>query len=116
MPAAQAFALQAALHEVQQGEALRQRLQQNIRHFRRGAASLPWQLMDSESAIQPLLVGENSEAVALSAQLAEAGCWVSAIRPPTVPPGTARLRITLTAAHRPEDIDRLLEALHDAAG
>jgi len=72
--------------------------------------------MDSESAIQPLLVGENSEAVTLSARLAEAGCWVSAIRPPTVPPGTARLRITLTAAHRPEDIDRLLEALHDAAG
>jgi len=54
--------------------------------------------------------------MALSARLAEAGCWVSAIRPPTVPPGTARLRITLTAAHRPEDIDVLLEALHDAAG
>ncbi|KAF6680204.1 8-amino-7-oxononanoate synthase [Pantoea agglomerans] len=116
MPAAQASALQAALREVQQGDALRQQLQQNIGHFRRGAASLPWQLMDSGSAIQPLLVGENGDAMALSQRLAEAGCWVSAIRPPTVPPGTARLRITLTAAHRPEDIDRLLEALHDAAG
>jgi len=115
MPAAQAVALQAALQVIQQGDALRQQLQQNIRHFRRGAASLPWQLMNSESAIQPLLVGENSDAMTLSQRLAEAGCWVSAIRPPTVPPGTARLRITLTAAHRPDDIDRLLEVLHDAA-
>ncbi|MGK3140700.1 8-amino-7-oxononanoate synthase [Pantoea sp. C2G6] len=116
MPAAQAAALQAALHQVQQGDELRQRLQQNIQRFRRGAASLPWQLMNTDSAIQPLLVGENAQAMALSARLAAAGCWVSAIRPPTVPPGTARLRITLTAAHQPEDIDRLLEALHDAAG
>jgi len=52
----------------------------------------------------------------LSQRLAQAGCWVSAIRPPTVPPGTARLRITLTAAHHTDDIDRLLEALYDAAG
>lgn len=116
MPAAQASALQASLSQVRQGDELRQRLQQNIQRFRRGAASLPWQLMDSASAIQPLIVGGNAEAMALSARLADAGCWVSAIRPPTVPPGTARLRITLTAAHQPDDIDILLEALHDAAG
>ncbi len=116
MPPAQACALQAALAQVQQGDALRQRLSANIQRFRAGAASLPWQLMGSESAIQPLIVGENAQAMALSRRLAEAGCWVSAIRPPTVPPGTARLRITLTAAHQPEDIDVLLEALHDAAG
>ena len=116
MPPAQACALQAALQQIQQGDALRQRLYANIQRFRAGAASLPWKLMQSESAIQPLIVGGNAEAMALSKTLADAGCWVSAIRPPTVPPGTARLRITLTAAHTPEDIDLLLEALHDAAG
>lgn len=116
MPPAQASALLAALHEVQQGDALRQRLNDNIQRFRAGASALPWRLMPSQSAIQPLIVGENGAALALSQRLAQAGCWVSAIRPPTVPPGTARLRITLTAAHQKEDIDRLLEALHDAAG
>lgn len=116
LPPAQIGALHAALLAVQQADGARATLQQNIAHFRRGAASLPWQLLPSESAIQPLVIGENSAALALSRQLAQAGCWVSAIRPPTVPPGTARLRITLTAAHRTEDIDRLLEVLHDAAG
>ena len=116
MPPAQASALLAALHEVQRGDALRQRLHANIQRFRAGAAALPWSLMASESAIQPLVVGENSAALRLSQRLARAGCWVSAIRPPTVPSGTARLRITLTAAHQESDIDALLEALHDAAG
>ncbi|MBZ6389322.1 MAG: 8-amino-7-oxononanoate synthase [Pantoea dispersa] len=116
MPPAQCCALLAALQQIQQGDALRARLQQNIARFRAGAAQLPWQLMASDSAIQPLIVGENRAALALAQRLAQAGCWVSAIRPPTVPPGTARLRITLTAAHHPEDIDALLEALYDAAG
>ncbi len=116
MPPAQCCALLAALQQIQQGDALRARLQQNIARFRAGATQLPWQLMASDSAIQPLIVGENRAALALSQRLAQAGCWVSAIRPPTVPPGTARLRITLTAAHHPEDIDALLEALYDAAG
>ncbi|BAN95631.1 8-amino-7-oxononanoate synthase [Plautia stali symbiont] len=116
MPPAQCCALLAALAQIQQGDALRARLQQNIARFRAGAAQLPWQLMVSDSAIQPLIVGENRAALALAQRLAQAGCWVSAIRPPTVPPGTARLRITLTAAHHPEDIDALLEALYDAAG
>lgn len=116
MPPAQCCALLAALAQIQQGDALRARLQQNIARFRAGAAQLPWQLMASDSAIQPLIVGENRAALALAQRLTQAGCWVSAIRPPTVPPGTARLRITLTAAHHPEDIDALLEALYDAAG
>ncbi len=116
MPPAQCYALRAALQQVQQGDALRARLHSHIARFRAGAADLPWQLMPSHSAIQPLIVGENSAALHLSQQLADAGCWVSAIRPPTVPPGTARLRITLTAAHHTADIDRLLEALYDAAG
>ncbi|CAK9886777.1 MAG: 8-amino-7-oxononanoate synthase [Candidatus Erwinia impunctatus] len=115
MPPAQCCALLASLQRIQQGDELRKRLHSHIARFRAGAADLPWQLMPSNSAIQPLIVGENSAALRLSQRLAKAKCWVSAIRPPTVPPGTARLRITLTAAHHTEDIDRLLEALHDAA-
>ncbi len=62
-----------------------------------------------------MIVGENgARALALAQALRERGMWVTAIRPPTVPPGTARLRLTLTAAHEPQDIDALLEALHDA--
>lgn len=112
MPPAQVCALQEALRCVQQGDELRQRLRQNIARFRAGADGLRWQMMNADSAIQPLLVGEEGAAVELAARLRQQGCWVSAIRPPTVPPGTARLRITLSAAHLPDDIDRLLEVLH----
>ncbi|HEN3632301.1 TPA: 8-amino-7-oxononanoate synthase [Yersinia enterocolitica] len=112
MPPAQACALQAALLRIQQGDDLRQRLQQRITQFRRGAAALPLQLGASETAIQPLLVGDNQQTMALAEQLRAAGLWVTAIRPPTVPPGGARLRITLSAAHESEDIDCLLEVLH----
>ncbi|HDJ1439982.1 TPA: 8-amino-7-oxononanoate synthase [Serratia rubidaea] len=112
MPPAQACALQAALRCVQQGDALRSRLQQHIARFRRGVAGLPLTLSASQTAIQPLLVGDNQRALDLAQRLREQGLWVSAIRPPTVPPGGARLRITLTAAHQEQDIDRLLEVLH----
>lgn len=115
MPPAQVCALQAALYAVQQGDALRARLQNNIRLFRQGAAKHGLALLPSVTAIQPLLVGEEQAALQLAEKLRERGCWVTAIRPPTVPPGTARVRITLSAAHREEDIQRLLEALHDAS-
>ncbi|CNK04683.1 8-amino-7-oxononanoate synthase [Yersinia mollaretii] len=114
MPPAQAIALQTALLRIQQADDLRQQLQQRIAQFRRGAADLPLSLGASETAIQPLLVGDNAQTVALAEQLRAAGLWVTAIRPPTVPPGGARLRITLSAAHQPEDIDRLLEGLYGA--
>ncbi|MBP2170425.1 8-amino-7-oxononanoate synthase [Erwinia toletana] len=116
MPPAQACALQAALQAVQQGDDLRQQLAENIAHFRRGAGDLPWRLTESHTAIQPLIVGENQPALDLATELRARGCWVSAIRPPTVPPGTARLRITLNASHQPQDIDGLLERLYDAKG
>lgn len=112
MPPAQACALQAALLRIQQGDDLRQQLQQRIAQFRRGAADLTLSLGASETAIQPLLVGDNQRTVALAEQLRTAGLWATAIRPPTVPPGGARLRITLSAAHQREDIDRLLEVLY----
>lgn len=113
MPPAQACAVQAALLRIQQGDELRARLQDNIHRFRQGAGQLSLSLMGSDTAIQPLLVGDNQRTLTLAQCLRERGLWVSAIRPPTVPPGRARLRITLTAAHQPQDIDRLLEVLLD---
>ncbi|MNJ60025.1 8-amino-7-oxononanoate synthase [compost metagenome] len=67
--------------------------------------------MDSPTPIQPLLVGDSGRAMRLSARLRERGLLVGAIRPPTVPAGTARLRITLTAAHDEAQVDRLLDGL-----
>ncbi|MFJ5505182.1 8-amino-7-oxononanoate synthase [Pectobacterium carotovorum] len=114
MPAAQACALSAAVNCVRQGDARRDALRRNIAQFRAGFSNSTYQLMDSQSAIQPLIVGENARAMALMSHLREQGVWVSAMRPPTVPVGSARLRITLTAEHQPEDISRLLTVLHHA--
>jgi 8-amino-7-oxononanoate synthase len=69
-------------------------------------------LMNSETQIQPLIVGKNFTTMQLAAQLYESGIWVPAIRPPTVPVGTARLRISLSAAHSSEQVSTLLHALH----
>lgn len=117
MPPAQAVALLAAFNLIRSddGEALRQRLAAHIRQFRAGVRDLPVAITASRSAIQPLIVGENDRALHLAQTLREQGIWVTAIRPPTVPAGTARLRLTLTAAHDASDITALLEALHDAS-
>jgi 8-amino-7-oxononanoate synthase len=72
-------------------------------------------LMNSLSAIQPLLVGDAGRALRLAAALEAAGYWVSAIRPPTVPAGSARLRVTLSAAHSEPEVDGLLATLADLA-
>lgn len=82
-----------------------------IRRFREGAASIGLQLMDSDTPIQPILIGDSGRAMALSQALRERGILVTAIRPPTVPAGSARLRVTLSAAHDVAQVDRLLEAL-----
>lgn len=71
-----------------------------------------WHLAPSSTAIQPLIIGANGEAVAVSEALARAGLLVPAIRPPTVPQGTARLRISLSAAHEAGDVERLAAALN----
>jgi 8-amino-7-oxononanoate synthase len=70
-----------------------------------------WRLAPSSTAIQPLVIGGNDEAVAASEHLARNGLLVPAIRPPTVPKGTARLRISLSAAHSENDVERLAAAL-----
>jgi 8-amino-7-oxononanoate synthase len=115
-PAMLACALAVALEAIRDGTARRTRLAASIERFREGAAGLPWSLLPSSTPIQPLVVGDSGEAVALSQALLARGLFVPAIRPPTVPDGTARLRISLSASHSREDVDALLQALHDAAG
>ena len=89
----------------------RQHLQHLIQRFKRAAKQLGLPLMASDTAIQPLLIGDAGRAMAYSEALQARGFWVGAIRPPTVAVGSSRLRITLTAAHRESQVDRLLEAL-----
>ncbi len=115
MPPAQAVALSAALGVIRSddGQQRRDKLADHIADFRRGMSHYPGQLTHSDSAIQPLIVGDNARALRLAAHLRARGCWATAIRPPTVPAGSARLRLTLTAAHESSDIARLLEVLHD---
>lgn len=109
---AQALRASLAVIRSEEGDARREKLAALITRFRAGVQGSPFTLADSRSAIQPLIVGDNSRALQLAEKLRQQGCWVTAIRPPTVPAGTARLRLTLTAAHEMQDIDRLLEMLH----
>ncbi|MGH8698363.1 MAG: 8-amino-7-oxononanoate synthase, partial [Burkholderiales bacterium] len=110
-----ATALSASVDLIESGEWRRERLRQLIAQLGAGLAGLPWRLLPSETAIQPLIVGDNRAALVLMEQLRERGIWVPAIRPPTVPAGTARLRISLSALHTSEDVARLIAALHDIA-
>ncbi len=114
-PPALSTALLQSVQLIEQGDALREHLHRLIKKLRAGLRDLPWQLMPSETAIQPLLIGDNKQALRLSEGLRERGIWVAAIRPPTVPQGTARLRITLSAAHSEGDVERLIGALHELA-
>ena len=106
-----AHALLASLQIIAQEEWRRERLRALIAQLRDGLAASSWQLMPSETPIQPLLAGGNDAALALSARLAATGLLVPAIRPPTVPQGTARLRISLSADHEAADVARLVAAL-----
>jgi len=114
-PPALACALLESLKLIGQGDALREHLRGLIAQLRNGLADLRWKLMPSGTAIQPLLIGDNRAALALSEALRERGIRVAAIRPPTVPQGTARLRITLSAAHSENDVEQLIGALHELA-
>jgi len=110
-PPAMAEATRVSLKLVQEESWRRERLQELIRRFRAGAEQQGLSLMPSETPIQPIISGSAEQALAMSARLEEQGILVSAIRPPTVPEGSARLRVTFSANHRDEDVDRLLEAL-----
>jgi 8-amino-7-oxononanoate synthase len=114
-PPALSVAVSQSLQLIVQGDALREHLNQLITQLRKSLADLPWQLMPSDTAIQPLLIGDSKQALALSEGLRNHGIWVAAIRPPTVPQNTARLRITLSAAHTTADVDQLIGVLHELA-
>ena len=114
-PPAIACALVKSLETIRHGDALRASLFARIAQLRDGLAGLPWQLLPSPTAIQPLIVGDNEAALKLANALWERGLWVPAIRPPTVPKGTARLRISVSAAHSEADIAALLGALKELA-
>jgi 8-amino-7-oxononanoate synthase len=89
----------------------REHLNALIKRFREGAQAIGLELMDSATPIQPILIGDSGRAMQLSQMLRERGLLVTAIRPPTVPAGSARLRVTLSAAHSLEQLELLLEAL-----
>ncbi len=120
-PPAVAHAVSASLRLIraEEGEWRRRHLAELVAAFRRGVPEVlgdllstrGWRLAPSQTAIQPLIVGSSEQALAMSAALESKGLWVPAIRPPTVPSGSARLRITLSAAHGPGDVERLLSAL-----
>ena len=114
-PPALAAAIGAALKSIRADDFRRAHLADVIAQFREGAQRLPWTLPPSSTPIQPLIIGDVTAAVAISDALLARGILVPAIRPPTVPVGTARLRVSLSASHTREDVDLLIAALHDVA-
>jgi len=111
LPLAMIAAAETSLLLIQRGEQ-RQQLQRNITYFKHITAALPF--TPSDSPIQPLIIGSDQQALDLASQLRHNGFFVPAIRPPTVPEGTARLRFTLSALHNTEHMDALAECLQQA--
>jgi 8-amino-7-oxononanoate synthase len=111
LPPAQAAAALAAVRLARRDHWRREKLGAAIARLRDGAARHGFELLPSATPIQPLHCGDEATALAMAAALEAQGYWVSAIRPPTVPEGRARLRITLSALHADAEIDGLLEAL-----
>lgn len=114
-PPAIACALQTSLDLIAEGDQRRQHLQDLIQQLQSGLQGLPWNLLPSQTAIQPLVVGSNEAALSLAQELWNRDIWIPAIRPPTVPAGTARLRISLSAGHSHEDVDLLIRTLKELA-
>lgn len=113
-PPALSATLAASVTLIEQGDDLRAHLRSLIAYLKNNLHCKKWQLMPSETTIQPLIVGDNHEALALGEYLQTCGILVPAIRPPTVPVNTARLRISLSAAHSLDDIKALIAAIHQA--
>jgi 8-amino-7-oxononanoate synthase len=113
-PPALSATLSTAVDMIEHGDDLRLHLQRLITYLQKHLHSKKWRLLPSATPVQALIVGSNQAAIALSEYLQTCGILVPAIRPPTVPVGTARLRISLSAAHRMDDIQTLIMALHQA--
>ena len=113
-PPALAAALVAAVNVMQKDEERHQHLRELIVYFKENLSLKKWQLMPSDTAIQPVVVGINEAAMSLSEYLLTRAILVPAIRPPTVPKKTARLRISLSAAHQLDDVKLLIQYLHEA--
>ena len=113
-PPALSATLSASVNLIEQGDDLRAHLQQLITTFKNNLDLKVWHLLPSYTAIQPLIVGGNHAAVALSEHLQAQGILVPAIRPPTVPVNTSRLRISLSAAHSENDVIKLAHAINQA--
>jgi 8-amino-7-oxononanoate synthase len=111
LPPAVAAATRASLRVMQDEPWRRERVLQHVSLFRREVARPGLRLLESGTPIQPVVLGSEAAAVAASDALRARGLWVPAIRPPTVPAGGSRLRITFSAAHQSSDVERLLEAL-----
>ena len=111
LPPAQAAATLAAVKHARRDHWRREKLQGLIARFRAGAKRQGLELMAPESPIQPILCGDDGSALALASALESAGYLVTPIRPPTVPEGKARLRVTLSALHLPAEVDALVETL-----
>ena len=113
LPPAVAEATRASLHLIKTESWRREKLQALVKRFRQGASELGLPLLDSFTPIQPLILGDAARALHISKDLRDQGFLISAIRPPTVPESTARLRITFSAEHEEHHVDRLLTALEE---
>ena len=111
LPPALAAASLAAVKLARREHWRREKLAEAIARFREGAQRRGFELLPSDTPIQPVLCGDDARANVLAQALEAQGVWVAAIRPPTVPEGRARLRVTLSALHTPAQVDELLEAL-----
>ncbi|WP_374697863.1 8-amino-7-oxononanoate synthase [Alcaligenes nematophilus] len=107
--------LLACLQLIKQAQPQRTLLKEHIQTLQTLSQDLPWRLAPSDTPVQSLLIGEVEPALQLAETLLQKGIWAPAIRPPTVPRHQARLRISLSAAHRQQDIEKLVQALHEAA-
>jgi len=113
-PPALSATLSASIKLIEQGDNLRAKLQHLVATLKQNLKIKKWQLMPSETAVQPLVVGSNHDVLRLSEYLQAQGILVPAIRPPTVPVNTGRLRISLSAAHSEEDVLKLAHAINQA--
>ena len=112
-PSALAAAI-ASLELLEEEPGMRHRLWDNVRHFREGLHRLGLSTEPSVTHILPVMTSERQKTMAITERLLELGVFCQGIRPPTVPPGSSRLRFTVTAEHTPDDLDQALKAIQQA--